>query len=67
MDAIEGYGDSMKDNLDAMKDALKEARDKALEIFNAKVDVEINIEDAWRQLDKLQAKVNGIKDTDFFE
>lgn len=67
MDAIEGYGDNMKDNLDAMKDALKEARDKALEIFNAKVDVEINIEDAWRQLDKLQAKVNGIKDTDFFE
>lgn len=67
MDAIEGYGDSMKDNLDAMNDALKEARDKALEIFNAKVDVEINIEDAWRQLDKLQAKVNGIKDTDFFE
>lgn len=67
MDAIEGYGDSMQDNLDSMKDALKKARNLALEIFNAKVDVEINIEDAWRQFDKLKATMDGIKDTNFLE
>lgn len=65
MDAIEGYGDSMQDNLDSMNDALKEARNLALEIFNAKVDVEINIEDAWRQLDALKAKMDGIKENNF--
>ena len=65
MDAIEGYGDSMQDNLDAMNDALKEARNLALEIFNAKVDVEINIEDAWRQFDALKAKMDGIKENNF--
>ena len=65
MDAIEGYGDSMKDNLDSMNDTLKEARNLALEIFNAKVDVEINIEDAWRQLDAIKAKMDGIKDNNF--
>lgn len=65
IDAIEGYGDSMQDNIDSMKDALKEARNLALEIFNAKVDVEINIEDAWRQFDKLKATMEGIKDTNF--
>ena len=67
MDAIEGYEDSMKDNADSMKEALKEARNLALEIFNAKVDVEINIEDAWRQFDKLKATMEGIKDTNFLE
>ena len=67
MDAIEGYGDSMQDNLDSMNEALKEARNLALEIFNAKVDVEINIEDAWRQFDKLKATMEGIKDTNFLE
>ena len=65
MDAIEGYGDSMQDNLDSMNDALKEARNLALEIFNAKVDVEINIEDAWRQFDALKAKMDGIKENNF--
>lgn len=65
MDAIEGYGDSMQDNVDSMKEALKEARNLALEIFNAKVDVEINIEDAWRQFDKLKATMNGIKENNF--
>lgn len=65
MDAIEGYGDSMQDNLNSMNDALKEARNLALEIFNAKVDVEINIEDAWRQLDAIKAKMDGIKDNNF--
>ena len=67
MDVIEGYGDSMQDNLDSMNEALKEARNLALEIFNAKVDVEINIEDAWRQFDKLKATMDGIKDTNFLE
>ena len=65
MDAIEGYGDSMQDNINSMNDALKEARNLALEIFNAKVDVEINIEDAWRQLDAIKAKIDGIKDNNF--
>ena len=65
MDAIEGYGDSMQDNVDSMKEALKEARNLALEIFNAKVDVEINIEDAWRQFDKLKATMDGIKENNF--
>ncbi len=65
LDAIDSFEDSIKDNFQSIKDVMKEMRDKALEIFNAKVDVEVDIEEAWRKLNRLEAKMNKIKDNDF--
>lgn len=65
LDAIDSFEDSIEDNFQSIKDAMKEMRDKALEIFNAKVDVEVDIEEAWRKLNKLEAKMDKIKDNDF--
>lgn len=65
LDAIDSFEDSIEDNFQSIKDAMKEMRDKALEIFNAKVDVEVDIEEAWRKLNRLEAKMNKIKDNDF--
>lgn len=61
-DSIFGHEEDLKDLAKKVKDAAKEAMDRALEIFNAKVDFEVNIEDAWRQFDRLEAKVNGLRE-----
>lgn len=61
-DSIFGHEEDLKDLAKKVKDAAKEAMDKALEIFNAKVDFEVNIEDAWRQFDRLEAKVDGLRE-----
>lgn len=72
-DAIFGHQEDLKDMQDKIKDAVEEAAkkamDRALEIFNAKVDFEVSIEDAWRQFDRLEAKVNGLreKSTELFQ
>lgn len=61
-DSIFGHEEDLKDLAKKVKDAAKEAMDRALEIFNAKVDFEVNIEDAWRQFDRLEAKVDGLRE-----
>ena len=55
-----------KDIADKTKEATKKAMEEALKRFNAKVDVELNIEDAWRNLHKLRAELDGLKDNDYF-
>ena len=61
--AIQSAKDAAEDIAKEIKDKLKEELAKA---FNAKVDVEVNIEDAWRNLHKLRAELDGLKDDDYF-
>jgi hypothetical protein len=38
-----------------------------LKDFNAKIDVELNIEDAWRNLHKLRTELEGLKKNDYLK
>lgn len=60
---IESLTDEIADNAKKAAEKIKEELSKA---FNAKVDVEVNIEDAWRNLHKLRAELEGLKDDDYF-
>lgn len=54
-----------KDTAKKIKDEAEKELGKAFEKLNAKVDVEVNIEDAWRQLHKLRAELEGLRDDDY--
>jgi hypothetical protein len=61
-DTVQSAKDSASDAAKAIKDAMaKELSNN----FNAKVDVEVNIEEAWRNLHKLRAELEGLRDDDY--
>jgi predicted nucleotide-binding protein (sugar kinase/HSP70/actin superfamily) len=59
---MENLMDELADNTKKITEKIKE---ELKNTFNAKVDVELNIEEAWRQLHKLRAELQGLKDTDY--
>lgn len=66
-DQNEAVEKSKKAVKDLAKEIKKQIFETALKDFNAKIDVELNIEDAWRNLHKLRTELEGLKKNDYLK